>query len=99
MRHFPTSNCGETTGAADGLAVTSRRDARNTALMGPNETELSHRWRERALLRSLELKSCESYSSERPAVGWSDWLDAFACAFRAGSKENATAPGIKRKTA
>src|SRR5206468_9269460 len=40
----------------------------------PNETELSHRWRKRALLRSLELKSCENYSSERPAVGWSDWL-------------------------
>src|SRR5204862_5204883 len=37
-----------------------------------NETELSHRWRQRALLRNLMLKSCESYLSERPAVGCSD---------------------------
>jgi hypothetical protein len=36
--------------------------------------ELSHRWRKRALRWGLILKSCESYSSERPAVGWSDWL-------------------------
>src|SRR5882724_5916879 len=34
----------------------------------PNETELSHRWRERALLRILVLKSSKSYPSERPAV-------------------------------
>jgi hypothetical protein len=27
------------------------------------------------LLQSLLLKSYKSYSSERPAVGWSDWLD------------------------
>src|SRR5258707_3435763 len=40
----------------------------------PNEMELSHRWRKRALPRSLVLKSSKSYSSERPAVGWSDWL-------------------------
>jgi len=26
----------------------------------PNETKLSHRWRQRALLQSLALKSCES---------------------------------------
>src|SRR6266487_3837018 len=39
-----------------------------------NEKELSHRWRKRALLRSLISKSSKSYSSERPAVGWSDWL-------------------------
>src|SRR6266436_9491519 len=47
-----------------------------TRCMGkrPNETELSHRWRQRALLRSLILKSSKSYSSGRPAVGWSDWL-------------------------
>ena len=30
------------------------------ALTFPNETKLSHRWRERALLRSLMLKSSES---------------------------------------
>src|SRR6266511_2650898 len=42
--------------------------------MRPNEKELSHRWRERALLRSLLLKSCENYSLRRPAVSWSDWL-------------------------
>src|SRR5438105_663883 len=47
--------------------------------MRPNETELSHRWRKRALLRSLMLKSCKSYSSERPAVGWSDWLGPSPC--------------------
>src|SRR5947207_14320313 len=41
----------------------------------PNEKELSHRWRHRALVRSLTLKSCESYSLERPAVGCSDLLD------------------------
>src|SRR5260370_21999924 len=46
----------------------------SAAVMGPNETELSHRWRGQALLRSLVLKSCESYSSERPAVGCSVWL-------------------------
>ena len=40
----------------------------------PNEKELSRRWRQRALLRSLISKSSKSYSSERPAVGWSDWL-------------------------
>src|SRR5207249_7788758 len=44
----------------------------NTLLLGSdissNETELSHRWRERALLQILPLKSFESYSSERPAV-------------------------------
>src|SRR5438094_370258 len=39
-----------------------------------NEKELSHRWRKRALLRSLISKASKSYSSERPAVGWSDWL-------------------------
>jgi hypothetical protein len=43
-----------------------------------NENKLSHRWRERALLRSLMLKSCESYSSERPEVGWSAWLGLIA---------------------
>jgi hypothetical protein len=42
--------------------------------MSSNETELSHRWRERALPQSLMLKSYEKYSSERPTVGWSDWL-------------------------
>jgi hypothetical protein len=42
--------------------------------LAPNETELSYRWRQRALLRSFVLKSFESYSLERPAVGWSDWL-------------------------
>src|SRR5437867_3457606 len=35
------------------------------------------RWRERGLLRNLTLKSWKSYSSERPAVGWSDWLDVW----------------------
>jgi len=40
----------------------------------PNEKKLSHRWRKRALLRSLVLKAYESYLPERPAVGWSDWL-------------------------
>src|SRR5947207_1193657 len=40
-----------------------------------NENKLSHRWRRRALLRILMLKSSENYSSERPAVGWSVWLD------------------------
>ena len=37
MRHFPISNCDETTGAGDGVAVKSRSDASNVALMGPNE--------------------------------------------------------------
>jgi hypothetical protein len=37
----------------------SKRLERET-LHGPNETELSHRWRQRALLRSLMLKSSES---------------------------------------
>src|SRR5438445_5006330 len=41
----------------------------------PNETKISHRWRQRALLRYLKSKSCENYSSERPAVGWSVRLD------------------------
>jgi len=47
------------------------------SVMWPNETELSHRWRERALLRILMLKSCKIYSLERPAVGWSCWLGDF----------------------
>ena len=45
-------------------------------LIPSNENKLSHRWRERALLRSLVLKSLRSYSSERPAVGFIDLLDA-----------------------
>src|SRR5437764_5992660 len=43
----------------------------NSHLIRPNEKELSHRWRQRALLRYLKSKSCENYSSERPAIGWS----------------------------
>src|SRR5206468_3209101 len=48
---------------------------RRVTSYGPNETELSRRWRKRALLQSLMLKSCKSYSSELPAVDCSDWLD------------------------
>ena len=51
----------------------SKRLERET-LHRSNEKELSHHWRERALLRSLMVKPCESLTSERPAVGWSAWL-------------------------
>jgi len=56
----------------------ARRSAKTFARsITPNENKLSHRWRDRTSLQSLVLKSCESYSSERPAVGWSDWLGLF----------------------
>ena len=42
-----------------------------------NENKISHRWRGRAWIAMEVLKSCESYASERPAVGWSDWLGLF----------------------
>src|SRR5438094_592044 len=63
-----------------------------------NETELSHRWRERALLRVLVLKSSESYSSERPAVGCSDWLDPLRLAGRLSARTVAMKPTAIRLT-
>jgi hypothetical protein len=63
----------------NGLAVLSITRCRVPPVCSsPNETELSHRWRNRGLLRSSVWKSCESYSSERPAVGWSDWSGELA---------------------
>ena len=55
-----------------------QQENENRTCHRPNETELSRRWRRRARLRSLILKSLKSHSSERPAVGWSGWLD-FGC--------------------
>src|SRR5437588_12037075 len=52
------------------------------ACLASNEKELSHRWRKRASLQGLALKSYKGYSSERPAVGWSDWLDRTATPWR-----------------
>src|SRR5215211_2825603 len=63
--------------------------------MRSNENKLSHRWRERAWLRSLILKSYKSYSSERPAVGWSDWLDdALLCSAKQSRSAAVLAPQI-----
>ena len=50
--------------------------------------KLSHCWRERDLLRSLMLKSFESYLSERPAVGSSDWLAVVFMNAQASSQSN-----------
>jgi len=40
--------------------IHERADYEVHAESAPNENKLSHRWRERALLRNLMLKSCES---------------------------------------
>jgi hypothetical protein len=68
---------GEATSASAPSTETTAKMKPNTGArrIRSNETELSHRWRKRALLLNSTLKSCESYSSERPAVGCSDWLD------------------------
>jgi hypothetical protein len=48
--------------------------------MRSNETELSYRWRERAFATSTMGFINSTWSSRRPAVGWSDLLDAW-CGF------------------
>ena len=40
--------------------------------------------------RSLMLKPCESYSSERPAVDCSDWLDLFVRILRKAAVKTPT---------
>jgi hypothetical protein len=63
---------GERDGCSDNKEAANEKEC---AHKRPNEKKLSHRWRDRALPRSLILKSFESYSSGPPAVGCSDWLD------------------------
>src|SRR5438105_12258866 len=46
---------------------------------GPNETELSHRWRRRAWQKSRTVSQNQTWTSQRPAVGSSDWLGLLCC--------------------
>src|SRR6266404_7384006 len=46
------------------------------ARIASNETELSHRWRRRVWQTSTTVSLNQICSSQRPAVGSSDWLDA-----------------------
>jgi hypothetical protein len=74
-RGFGSSPHISSNGNIETFKKTDERAQRFRSIMRSNETELSHRWGKRVLLRSLMLKSCESSSSERPAVGCSDLLD------------------------
>src|SRR5881296_1981444 len=82
MRHFPTSNCGETAGAGDGVAVKNRSDASNATLMGPNENKMSDGGRGRASLGVKVWKSSQKWSARRSAVRSIAWLGL--CGFIGG---------------
>jgi len=61
MRHSDARTLGDGALRVDGLSRDpTDADKQEDALHRSNETELSHRWRQRALLRSLILKSYES---------------------------------------
>src|SRR5262245_54213444 len=70
VTHMPTRSFWVTrTGAGVGVAANRITDATRATAMG-NETELSHRWRNRAWLRTLMLKLCKAShrSGQRLAV-------------------------------
>ncbi len=55
-----------------------RSDVRSRGIRArSNETEISYRWRERALTAVEVWKSSQRYASERPAVSCIAWLDRF----------------------
>src|SRR5712691_6984059 len=45
----------------------------------PNEMELSHRWRGRAWQTRGTVSQNQTWTSQRPAVGSSDWLGLLCC--------------------
>src|SRR5207302_5125322 len=51
--------------------------AKRTRAHRPNETELSHRWRERAGQTWITVSLNQTWTSPRPVVGSSDWLGVF----------------------